>query len=146
MIRAIALALVAWAMVRAIDPERAAIEKLRQEDIAATLTQNPDQLTALWDSDATLLGEGEAPVIGRTALRAAYAPSGTKCLAYTPHFESLVIQGPLAYEWGRFDATFQAGDSTPAVLHGRYLRIMKRQRDGSWRFTRVMWQQDKPSS
>jgi len=25
----------------------------------------------------------------------------------SPHFERLVIEGPVAYEWGRFEATFQ---------------------------------------
>jgi len=144
MIRAVALVIAAWATLGSINPDAAGIERLRQHDIAATLTQNPDQLVALWDDDATLLGEGEAPVVGRTALRAVYAAGGTRCLAYTPHFESLVIEGTVAHEWGRFEATFQgAHDSAASVLHGRFLRVMKKQRDGSWRYSRIMWQEDK---
>jgi ketosteroid isomerase-like protein len=34
-------------------------------------------------------------------------------------------------------------DSAASVLHGRFLRVMKKQRDGSWRYTRIMWQEDK---
>jgi hypothetical protein len=34
-------------------------------------------------------------------------------------------------------------DTAAFVLHGRFLRVMKKQRDASWRYTRIMWQQDK---
>ncbi len=127
--------------------ERAGIEALRQRDIAATLTQNPDQLAALWDDDATLLGQGEHAIVGLPALRAVYATGGQKCLTYTPHFESLHVNGSVAYEWGRFDVTFEdVKQKTTATLHGRFLRVMKKQRDGSWRFTRIMWQEDPEGS
>jgi hypothetical protein len=89
MIRAVALLLAAWATLGSINPDAAGIEQLRQHDVAATLTQNPD-------------------------------------------------------DRGRFEATFQgAHDSAASVLHGRFLRVMKKQRDGSWRYTRIMWQEDK---
>jgi hypothetical protein len=53
MIRAVALLIAAWATLGSINPHAAGIEQLRQHDVAATLTQNPDQLVALWDDDAT---------------------------------------------------------------------------------------------
>jgi hypothetical protein len=73
---AIVFAITVCATLGSADPDTAGIAALRQRDIAATLTQDPDQLTGLWDSDATLLGEGERPIVGRATLRAS---CGRKC-------------------------------------------------------------------
>ena len=43
----------------------AAIEKLRQQDIAATVARDPVALTDLWTDDAIRLGVGVPPEIGR---------------------------------------------------------------------------------
>jgi ketosteroid isomerase-like protein len=121
----------------------AAIEKLHQGDVAATLNNNADQLAALWADDAVLLGEGEAPVSGRQTLREVYAKDPARILQYAPHIESLEIKGNVAYEWGRFDALAkEASDKPPTELKGRFLRVMAKQSDGSWKFTRIMWQRD----
>jgi uncharacterized protein (TIGR02246 family) len=121
----------------------AAIEKLHQADIAATLKNDADQLAALWADDAVLLGEGEAPVSGRQTLREVYAKDPAKILKYSPHIESLEIRGNVAYEWGRFDALAkEAAAKPPTEWKGRFLRIMAKQPDGSWKFTRIMWQRD----
>jgi len=39
------------------DADRAAIEKLRQQDIAATLSRDPVALTEYWTDDAGRLGQ-----------------------------------------------------------------------------------------
>jgi ketosteroid isomerase-like protein len=121
----------------------AAIEKLHQGDITATLNNSADQLAALWAEDAVLLGEGEAPVSRRQTLREVYAKDPAKILKYSPRIESLEIRGNVAYEWGRFAATVKEGaDSPTSELNGRFLRVMAKQSDGSWKFTRIMWQRD----
>jgi ketosteroid isomerase-like protein len=123
--------------------DMAAIEKLHQGDVSATLNHNADELAALWADDAILLGEGEAPVSGRRTLREVYAKDPAKILKYSPHIEDLEIQGNVAYEWGRFVASVREADNKPVTeLKGRFLRVMMKQADGSWRFVRIMWQQD----
>src|SRR5688572_20279553 len=47
-----------------------AIEKLRQQDIAATLSRDPVALTDLWTDDAIRLGVGQRPDVGKQAIRA----------------------------------------------------------------------------
>jgi ketosteroid isomerase-like protein len=123
--------------------DRAAIEKLHQGDVTATLNNNADELAALWAEDAILLGEGEAPVSGRQSLRDAYAKDPAKILKYSPHIENLEIRGNVAYEWGRFVASVREADNKPVIeFQGRFLRVMARQPDGNWKFTRIMWQRD----
>ena len=125
----------------------AGIEKLHQEDITATLASDasyPDQLAALWEDDGILLGQDETPIIGRQALREAYAKGQTRVLKYAPRIQNIQISGDTAYEWGQFEATFQdPGQAAPTEFHGRFLRVMRKQKDATWKFVRIMWQNDK---
>lgn len=120
----------------------AGINKLHQDDIAATLNQNPDQLSALWTDDGVLLSQGNAPVIGRETIRVGASHSVGKVIHYTPRTQDVSINGDSAVEWGYFDLTFQdPSQQQTGQFHGRFLRAMKKQQDGTWKFTRVMWQQ-----
>src|SRR5262249_913449 len=48
----------------------AAIEKLRQQDIAATLSRDPVALTDYWTDDAIRIGVGAPAEVGKPAIRA----------------------------------------------------------------------------
>jgi ketosteroid isomerase-like protein len=49
----------------------------------------------------------------------------------------------VAYEWGYFDAAQKSSEQqAPITLRAKLLRVMRRQPDGSWKFTRVMWLPD----
>jgi ketosteroid isomerase-like protein len=139
------LALKSHALSTQSEKERdmAGIEKLHQEDIAATLTSDPDKLASLWAEHGVLLGEGELPITGRQALRKAYAADGTRVLRYKPEIRDIQIDQNTAYEWGTFDAAFQGKKGPPTNFHGRLLRVMAKQSNGSWKFVRIMWQQVK---
>jgi len=120
----------------------AGINKLHQDDIAATMSQNPDQLAALWVDDGVLLTPGSAPVVGKQTIREGAAHSVGKIIQYTPRIQDVSIDGDSAVEWGYFDVAFQdPNQQQQGEFHGRFLRAMKRQQDGTWKFTRVMWQQ-----
>jgi ketosteroid isomerase-like protein len=123
----------------------AGIEKLHQADIAATLARDLDGLTALWDDDCVLLQPGHTPVVGKAAYREfakesfAKAPAA-KVLNYAPEFRDVQVSGTVAYEWGFFDLTFQPSEQEPPVsFRPTFMRVLKQQADGSWKFTRVMW-------
>jgi adenylate cyclase len=50
-----------------------------------------------------------------------------------------------AFEWGTFEVTFRESEhGSEKMLHGKILRILKKQSDGSWKFARVMALIDKP--
>lgn len=49
------------------DADLAAIEKLQQLDIAATLSRDPVALTDLWTDDAIRLGQGRPAEVGKQA-------------------------------------------------------------------------------
>ncbi len=66
--------------------------------------------------------------------------SGVKVLAYRPDFRDLQVAGGWAIEWGYFDTSFlEFAEGQAKSFREKFLRMMKRQPDGSWKFSRVMW-------
>lgn len=123
----------------------AGIRKLCQQDIVATVSMDVGKLTDLWADDGVLLGQGDKPLVGKPAIQASlkqnFAANPTmKVLKYVPEITDVQVVGDVAYEWGFFEATHQvSADSPPASFRARFLRVMKLQSDGTWRFVRVMW-------
>jgi hypothetical protein len=64
-----------------------------------------------------------------------------KVVSYTPEIKDIQIVDGIAYEWDYFDASFSESGTSNDVqaLRAKALRILKRQLDGSWKFSRVMW-------
>jgi ketosteroid isomerase-like protein len=124
------------------------IEKLHKDDIAATIARDVDALTALWDDDAVLLQPGIPPIVGKAAffdfVKHALAKSPTvKVVKYVPDIRDIQVAGNVAYEWGYFDTAQKSSEQqAPESLRAKLFRVMRRQPDGSWKFTRVMWLPD----
>ena len=123
----------------------AGILKLHQQDIDATVSMDISKLTDLWADDGVLLAQGAKPLVSKAAIEASFkqnfaANPKMKVLKYVPEFASVKVVGDTAYEWGSFEVTHQLGaDSKPESFHARFLRVMRLQSDGSWKFVRVMW-------
>jgi ketosteroid isomerase-like protein len=129
---------------------RAAIEKLHQQDIAATLSRDPKALGELWDDDAVVMQPGSPAIVGKARIFADNAKEFSehpevRILSYRPDFRDLQICGDWAFEWGTFTGTYRASpNARTETLNAKLLRIMKRQADGSWKFSRVMWNTAEP--
>jgi len=126
----------------------AGIEKLHKDDITATIARDAEALTALWDDDGVLLQPGIPPIVGKPAfhdfIKQALAkwPS-VKIVKYVPDIRDIQVAGEVAYEWGYFEAAQQSSEQqAPESVRAKLLRVVKRQRDGSWKFVRVMWLPD----
>jgi hypothetical protein len=52
------------------EQDRMAIERLHQQDIAATLTDDADQLAKLWDEEAVRLQSGAPAEVGKATIYA----------------------------------------------------------------------------
>ena len=123
--------------------DRAGIEKLRESDIAATLTQDPGALTTLWSDDGVNLQGTSGPVVGLKALAEFYAKfrvehPGFKVLKYSPEFKDLKITDGWAMESVDATGTFRMeANGEPMTIQQKFLRVLKRQHDGSWKFALV---------
>jgi ketosteroid isomerase-like protein len=121
----------------------AAIEKLRQQDIAATLSRDAVGLTENWTDDAVRLGPGQAD-IGKQAIREANerwsARPGVRVLAYIPEPKDLTfLDGGWAVEWRNFTGSYvESAAGEPKHLRGTVLIVLKKLPDGTWKAFRGM--------
>ncbi len=125
------------------DADLAAIEKLHQQDIAATLSRDPVALTDLWTEEAVRLGQGRPAEVGKQAIRESNerwsARPGVKVLSYVPEIKDLTIWDGWAVEWGYFTGSYvESPGGEPKQIRGARLMVLKKLSDGSWKCVRGM--------
>jgi hypothetical protein len=121
------------------------IAALHRADSIATISGDPEALAALFDSAGVRQEPGAPAVVTPAAMlaedvRFRVGHSGSGIVRYAPHFEQTSVFGDRAVEWGYFDSEYIAAHGArPESFRGNVLRIMRREPDGSWKFTHVMW-------
>src|SRR5881394_637114 len=116
----------------------AGIEKLGQQDIAATLSRDPVALTDLWTDDAVRLLQGQPAEVGKQAIRESNerwsARGGFKVLTYVPEMKDLTILDGWAVEWGYVTGSYvESTGREPKEIRGASLIVLKKLADGSWK-------------
>ncbi|HEY3011717.1 MAG TPA: DUF4440 domain-containing protein, partial [Gemmatimonadales bacterium] len=105
--------------------------------VAAANEGNVDALTAVYAGDAALLPPNLPPQKGRNAIRSFW---GGFLNAYTVRFEiasdTIEGRGDLAYNLGhyRFTAVPKAKADPGVADEGKFVEILKKQPDGSWKY------------
>jgi uncharacterized protein (TIGR02246 family) len=121
----------------------AAIEKLFQQDIAATVARDPVALTELWTDDAIRLGGGQADV-GKKAIRESNeretAKKGFRVLSYVPETKDFAfLDGGSAVVWRSFTASYVDSPGGEAKqIRGTVLGVLKKLPGGTWKVFRAM--------
>ena len=121
----------------------AAIEKLHQEDIRVTLSQDPKGLIDVWTEDGVRLNPGSPPVVGKQAIEADNEKNRAQypefqVLKYAPDIKEVQIADGWAIEVGSVEATYKlSAKDNPVSVHDKGMRLLKRQSDGSWKFALV---------
>ena len=127
---------------RGRDTDLAAIEKLHQQDIAATVSRDPVALTDPWTDDAVRLGPGQPAEVGKQAIRESNgrgAALPVKVLNYVPEIKDLTILDGWAVEWGYFTASYiESPGGEAKQIRGARLSVLKKLPDGSWKYFRGM--------
>ena len=136
------------AVAASSQPDRAAdlasIEKLRQQDIAATVARDPVALTDFWTDDAIRLGAGAPAELGKKTIRESNerqtANKDFKVLSYVPEIKDFTfLDGGYAVEWRTYTASYVDSPGGEAKhVRGTVLLVMKKLPDGSWKCFRAM--------
>lgn len=124
---------------------RKAIERLHRRDMKASASGDFHALRALVDDDAVMLPPGSAPRRGAKDFDAMYermnaSPRTHQVVDYRLDFEEVMVFGRYAVEWGAIrGATREI--STGRVIQSEYhvMRVLRRQRNGSWKVWRSVW-------
>src|SRR6266498_3949336 len=123
--------------------DRAAIQKLRQQDIAATFSRDPVALTAYYTDDAVRLGPVPPAEVGKQVIfesnQRLTANKDFKVLSYVPEYKELIfLDGGWAVEWRPYTGSFiTSPGGAPVHARGRVLIVYKKLPDGSWKGFRV---------
>jgi len=123
--------------------DSASIEKLHQQDIAATLSRDPVALTNLWTDDAVRLRSGQPPELGKKAIQESNqrwaALPGIKVVSYVPETKDLTILKGWAIEWGYVTGSYaESPGGEPKQIRGTRLMVLKKMPNGSWKCFRGM--------
>jgi uncharacterized protein (TIGR02246 family) len=96
-------------------------------------------VAATFDEEGVNVGRDGACAKGRAAIEAAmrsfFEQSGP-AVSSRVDVSKVVLDGDLAYEWGRSEFHFAPKPGGPKERIGRYLTAWKRQADGSWKILR----------
>jgi ketosteroid isomerase-like protein len=102
-------------------------------------------LSALTDADHIMIVPNRALIVGKAANDAANGRAFEQ-FKFDEHWMPVetVVDGNLAYQRGTFSVTASPKSSSGAsrTTRGNFLRIYRRQGDGSWRMTRDMFNSD----
>jgi len=121
----------------------AAIEKLHQEDVDVTMSQDPKGLADVWAEDGVRITPGNPPTVGKAAIAAENEKDHAehpefKVLKYAPEIKDVQIADGWAIEVGSVEATYRlSAKDNPVNVSDRGMRLLKRQSDGSWKFALV---------
>jgi len=124
------------------DADLDAIRAVDSSFAVAANAGNADSIAGVYATNAALLPPNMPPQKGRAAIRAFW---GGFFQAYTVRFEinSDVVEGrgDLAYNMGhyRFTAVPKAKANPGMADEGKFLEILKKQSDGSWKYVVDMY-------
>jgi uncharacterized protein (TIGR02246 family) len=124
---------------RGRDADRAAIEKLKHQDAAATIARDAAAMADLWTDDAVRFGPDTPADVGKQAIRETNERSTArpiKVLTFVPETKDLTIWDGGAVEWRYFSASVASPGGEPTQVRGTVLAVHKQLPDGSWSLPR----------
>jgi ketosteroid isomerase-like protein len=125
-----------------------AIKRINVDLIEAFNAGDVSAAVALVTEDAVDLPPNRPAVVGREAIRS-FLQSDIDL--FTMNFDDEIvdmeIDGSLAVIWSNYTVTLTPRDGgEPIKSSGKWLKVLKRQPGGSWKFSHNIWNSDKPRS
>jgi uncharacterized protein (TIGR02246 family) len=121
--------------------DRQQLAKLLREHVDAVDASNVEAILAGMTDGVVYLAPGQPPVLGRDALRKVMEPFyGSNDAQVSMRAEETVVADDWAWEWGHLSGSIRPKSVTQATaFEGKYLYIYQRQRDGSWKIARDIY-------
>lgn len=126
-----------------------AIEELHKKDKMASLNGDIEELLSLFTDDGIVIPpEGEI-IKGKENLRKMLVQNRDqlkeyKLTEYLHDFKEIKVIGEYAYEWGTYSGKYKLKKGHEEIKgSGKLLRILVKQKDGSWKVSRSIWNVEK---
>jgi ketosteroid isomerase-like protein len=120
------------------------IEALNQHDLNAEMAGDTDAIISQWTDDFVLIQAGSPITRGRSANAAAVEQGKDQMKDFKPidvnlDAQEIIVAGDYAFEWGTYRGSVRSVTSGETVSYvGKFMRILQRQPDGSWKMHRTM--------
>ena len=128
----------------------AELESLRQADVAyskATTTTDVEGLMSMYSADAKICPPNEGIITGTVEIRS-FATQVLETPGYEATFELLNAEvsgsGDLGYTVNSYVIKVIGPEGQPVEEEGRYVRVWRKNSDGSWKIVIDTWNSDKP--
>ncbi len=123
-----------------------AINSLRDEFIALDNASDAAGLASLFTNDAVLMPPNQAAVTGNQAIESWFQTTFDQFTTeFTVASEELEVVGDWAFDWGAYMTALTpkaGGEATED--RGKYIVILRKQVDGSWRIVKNIWNSNNP--
>ena len=138
------LAAAVWMVAQDNDAKiKAAVEDGYKQWVAAANKKDAEALTNLYDDEAVLLPPHEEPTIGKAAIGEWYKKfvADPHMGPFTEKFDSnsFHVVGDIAIDTSDFDGDATMPDGKTMHFHGKNMVLWRKQKDGSWKIFRDMW-------
>lgn len=110
---------------------------------AAQNANDVDALMAIYGVDAAAMPPELPEVAGTDALRGLWAEFLGGTQDNDNVLQGVRVSGDLAVIWGSYTTTAAEGEEG-ATVAGKWMGILERQADGSWKLLRNIWNTDSP--
>jgi uncharacterized protein (TIGR02246 family) len=131
------------------DQDAASIRAVDEQWAKAAVAGDGEAIAALYTSDATLLPPGEPMIKGAAAKK--YWIDFTNGYSGPTELKTMSVEGSgnLAYAVGTYRMALtpkKPGAKPLPVDEGKYLEVLQRQDDGSWRIVYDIWNPNAPAA
>lgn len=129
----------------ALQPDEAGVRAVDAAYVKAWLDNDEGAVLATLAPDAVMMPAGQYPLITADEIKGFWWPkdgSTTKILSFQRTIDELAVSGDLAFARGTDSVTFtydKGGVRSQQTSHSMTLAVYRKQRDGSWRISRMMW-------
>jgi uncharacterized protein (TIGR02246 family) len=131
----------------ALQEDIAAIEAVSNARAEAFRNSNAAGIAAYFTEDALLMAPDQPVLKGREAVAAYYQSLfNTYIPALKSYYDEVEVAGDLAYGRGTAEVMLtpkQGGEALKSTA--KYMNILKRQPDGSWKTTHDIWNSNEPT-
>lgn len=129
-----------------VEAVTAAVNKVWEQYASSLNAGDVDSYMALWADDAMQLPPDSLPIVGKETLRAGLE-SELEAITYDMEItnKEVNVSGDMAVARGTYAATITFKDgSDPISIDGKYMTLLKRQPDGSWKIFRDIYNSNVP--
>lgn len=127
------------------DADRAAIRQGDQDFARLMNAKDMKGVAAVYAEDAIVLPPNEAAVQGRAAIQT-WLESFPPVSNFQVQTQDVEGNGDLAYARGSVSFTLSASGAALVEERAKYIEIWRKQKDGSWKIMRDIWNSDRPLS